>query len=57
MDPNDEQDLKEAYQLQDAVRVQQADIGKFEVPDWNEEEVEGMRETINVVAATATDSS
>jgi len=57
MDPNDEQDMKEAYRLQDAVRVEQADIGKFEVPDWNKEEVEKMRETINVVAATATDSS
>ena len=57
MDPNDEQDMKEAYRLQDAVRVEQADIGKFEVPDWNKEEVEQMRETINVVAATATDSS
>jgi len=26
MDPNDEQDLKEAYRLQDAVGVEQADI-------------------------------
>jgi hypothetical protein len=57
MDPNDEQDMKEAYQLQDAVSFEQADIGKFEVPDWNKEEVEQMRETINMVAATATDSS
>jgi len=57
MDPNDEQDMKEAYRLQEAVVVEQADIGKFEVPDWNKEEVEKMRETVNVVAATATDSS
>ena len=57
MDPNNEQDMKEAYQLQDAVVVEQADIGTFEAPDWNKEEVEQMRETINVVAATATDSS
>ena len=56
-DPNDEQDMKEAYRLQDAVVVEQADIGTFEAPDWNKEEVEQMRETINVVAATATDSS
>ena len=57
VDPNDEQDMKEAYQLQDAVSFEQADIGKFEIPDWNKEEVEQMRETVNMVAATATDSS
>ncbi|MGB5660728.1 MAG: DUF1214 domain-containing protein [Thermoanaerobaculia bacterium] len=57
MDPNDEQDMKEAYRLQDAVVVEQADIGKFEVPDWNKEEVEQMRDTIRVVASTATDAS
>ena len=57
MDPNDKQDMKEAYQIQDAVLVEQADVGKFEVPNWNKEEVEKMRETVNVVAATATDSS
>ena len=55
-DPNDEEDMKEAYRLQDAVVVQQADIGKFEVPDWKKDEVEKMRETINVVASTVTDS-
>jgi len=57
MDPNDEKDIKAAYRLQDAVDVEQADIGKFEVPDWKKEEVEQMRATINVVAATVTDTS
>ncbi|MDH5726826.1 MAG: DUF1214 domain-containing protein [Nitrospira sp.] len=57
MDPNDEEDMKAAYRLQDAIVVEQADIGKFEVPDWSKEEVEQMRETINVVASTVTDSS
>jgi len=57
MDPNDEQDMKGAHRLQDAVVVEQADIGKFEVPDWNKEEVEQMRATINVVAGTVTDAS
>ncbi len=56
-DPSDEQDMKEAHQLQDAVGVMQADIGKFEVPGWKKDEVEKMRATINVVAATVTDSS
>ncbi|WP_319549878.1 DUF1214 domain-containing protein [Desulfogranum marinum] len=57
MDPNDEQDMEKAYQLQDAVIVEQDDIGKLEVPDWSKEEVEQMRNTINVVGATVTDSS
>ena len=56
MDPNDEKDMKAAHQLQDAVSVKQADIGKFEVPDWNKEEVEQMRDTIRVVASTVTDA-
>jgi hypothetical protein len=56
-DPNDEQDMKEAFRLQDAVRLEQADIGKFEVPAWQPDEVEQMRDTINVVASTVTDSS
>jgi hypothetical protein len=57
MDPNDQKDMKAAHRLQDAVRVEQADIGKFEVPDWKKDEVEQMRATINVVASTVTDSS
>jgi hypothetical protein len=32
-------------------------LGKFEVPNWKKDQVEQMRETINVVASTLTDSS
>jgi len=56
-DPNDEKDMKEAFRLQDAVVVKQADIGKFEVPDWKKDEVEKMRETINVITSTLSDTS
>jgi hypothetical protein len=55
-DPNDEKDMKEAFRLQDAIVVKQAELGKFEVPDWKKDEVEQMRETINVVASTVTDT-
>jgi hypothetical protein len=51
LDPNDEKDVKAAHALQDAVTVKQADKGKFEDPGWKKEEVEAMREKINVVAA------
>ena len=37
MDPNDKSDVKAAHRLQDAVHVEQADIGKFEVPNWKKE--------------------
>jgi hypothetical protein len=57
MDPNDEKDMKAAHRLQDAVRVEQSDIGKFEVPDWKKDEVEKVRNAVNVVASTVTDSS
>jgi hypothetical protein len=56
-DPNDKKDMKAAYRLQDAVGVEQADIGKFEAPNWKKNEVEQMRDKINVVASTVTDSS
>ncbi|MFT5138771.1 MAG: hypothetical protein ACI9H8_000708 [Lysobacterales bacterium] len=57
MDPNDEQDVKATHQLQDAVVTEQADIGTYDVPAWSKEEVEQMRETINVVTSTVTDTS
>jgi hypothetical protein len=56
-DPNDEQDMKEAYQAQDGIRVAQADVGEYQVPNWKKEEVEHMRNTIYVVASTVSDSS
>ena len=56
-DPNDEQDMKEAYQAQDTIQVTQADIGEYQVPNWKKEEVEHMRNTIYVVASTVSDSS
>jgi len=57
LDPNDEEDVKAALALQDAITVKQADKGKFEDPGWNKEEVEAMREKINVVAAALPDST
>lgn len=57
MDPNDKSDMKAAHQLQDRVAIEQAGKGTFSVPDWDKAEVEAMRATINVVAATVPDSS
>jgi hypothetical protein len=52
VDPNDAADVASAQKLQDMVQLQQDDIGSFEVPDWKLEEVEEMRNTINVVGST-----
>ena len=57
MDPGSEADMKAAHQLQDKVVTSQADKGVFEIPNWNKEDVERMRATINVVGATTTESS
>ena len=57
LDPNDEEDVKAAHALQDAITVKQADKGKFEYPGWNKEEVEAMRGKINVVAVALPDST
>ena len=57
MDPNDEADVKAAHKLQDQVVVKQADVGKFEVPNWDKEGIETLRAAINVLSATFPDSS
>jgi hypothetical protein len=56
VDANDEKDMKAAHKLQDEIRFEQADIGNFEVPDWKIEEVEQMRNNINMIGSTVTDA-
>lgn len=56
-DANNPDDIKLANALQDAVTVVQDDTGSFEVPDWDLEQLETLRKALNVVAATATDST
>jgi hypothetical protein len=51
-DPNDPADLQAAHRLQDEVRVEQAAVGSFAVPDWDEASLRTVREAINVLAAT-----
>jgi hypothetical protein len=56
-DPNEPADIKAAHVLQDAVKVKQADIGKLELPNWDKQGVETLREAINVLNATMSDTS
>ena len=55
--PNDPADMKAAHALQDAVKVEQADIGKLELPNWDKQGVETLRNAINVLSATITNTS
>lgn len=57
MDPNDAADVAEAHRLQDAVKVEQADTGALDLPNWDQEELEQTRNAINVVGSTVTDTS
>jgi hypothetical protein len=38
MDPNDPADVTAAHAAQDAIQVIQADPGKFEIPDWDQDQ-------------------
>ena len=56
-DPNDPTDIKVAHALQDAVVVEQADIGKLELPNWDKQGVETLRNAINVLNATMSNTN
>ena len=56
-DPNDPADMKAANALQDRVQTEQASIGTFEVPAWDEASLHTVRNALNVLAATKTDAS
>ena len=54
MDPADPEDVKAANALQDQIKVEQANAGSFEIPDWDEVSLKTVRDAINVLAATKT---
>ncbi len=56
-DPNDPEDMKAAHALQDAVKVEQADPGRLELPNWCEEDMVKMREAAAVLGSSVPDSS
>ena len=57
MNANDPKDIKEANQLQDKIEIEQARVGGFEIPNWDEASLARVREAINVLASTKTDAS
>ncbi len=56
VDPDDPEDLKQVHALQDAIRVEQSDIGRFEVPAWDPASQKTVRDALLVLGATVPDS-
>lgn len=56
VDPNDPKDIEQVHSLQDAVVVQQASTGNFEVPNWDPESQKKVREALLVLGASLPDS-
>jgi len=49
-------DLDEVHQLQDAIRVEQTNRGRFEVPNWDPASQKRLREALLVLGTTLPDS-
>ena len=54
---NDADDIKQAVAFQDQITVKQSNAGSLDLPDWDEESLATVRDAINVLAATLSDTS
>jgi hypothetical protein len=55
VDPTDTKDLQEVHALQDAIKVEQASPGKFEVPSWDPASQKKVRDALLVLGSTIPD--
>jgi hypothetical protein len=55
IDPNDPKDVQQAHALQDAVKVQQSNPGRFEVPNWDPVSQKKVRDALLVLSSTLPD--
>jgi hypothetical protein len=56
VDPNDPKDVAEMRKAQDALTVTQASPGKFEAPNWDQQQLEGLRNAILSMSPWVPDS-
>jgi len=49
-DESNPDDVKKAHELQDKIKIEQADMGTLEVPNWDEESRQKIKDAINVLA-------
>lgn len=55
VDPNDVDDLAQVHALQDAIKVEQASAGTFEVPNWDRTSQKQVRDALLVLGSTLPD--
>jgi hypothetical protein len=55
-DPSDAKDIQEAVKLQDAIKVEQKNAGKFEVPNWDPVSQKKVRDALIVLSSTLPDT-
>jgi len=52
VDPNDAKDLAAVHKLQDAVKISQSSVGKFEIPNWDPVSQKKVRDAFLVLGTT-----
>jgi hypothetical protein len=50
VDPNDPKDVEQVHALQDAIKIDQKDQGKFEIPNWDDASRVKVRRTLLTLA-------
>jgi hypothetical protein len=56
MDPKNPADMEAGKQAQDAIKVSQDDIGSLDLPEWNEEQRQGLHDALLLVGRYMPDS-
>lgn len=56
VNPDDPNDLKQVHDLQDAIKVEQKNSGKFEVPHWDQVSQKKVRDALLALGSTLPDS-
>jgi hypothetical protein len=56
VDPSDPADLQQVHSLQDGIKVKQAGIGRFEVPNWDAVSQTKVRDALKLLGSTLPDT-
>ena len=55
VDPANPKDIEQVHALQDAIKVSQKDVGRFEAPNWDQASQKKVRDALLVLATTMSD--
>jgi hypothetical protein len=55
VDPANPKDVEQVHRLQDAVEISQKNLGRFEVPNWDQETQQRLRDALKTLGATLPD--